>query len=188
VAQDSKTGTRAIPLSEAARTVLEAQREQRKRVGRESSQLVPFVFVQDDGTDYTSEERRRHISETARAAAKAAGLGAGVGFHVLRHSAASFMVQAGVPLYEVQKVLGHSSPVLTQRYSHLQPDHLRRAVRALDAALSGGTVRKRSESRPEGPNSVPTRAVDATAAGKSLGFGSGGQSRTADLGIMRPSL
>ncbi len=32
-------------------------------------------------------------------------------------------VQAGVPLYEVQKVVGHSTPLMTERYAHLQPQH-----------------------------------------------------------------
>lgn len=53
-------------------------------------------------------------------------------FHDLRHSAASFMVQSGVPQYEVQKVLGHKDPRMTQRYAHLAPEHLRGAVGALD--------------------------------------------------------
>src|SRR6185436_3982820 len=53
-------------------------------------------------------------------------------FHDLRHSAASFMVQAGVSLYEVQKVLGHKDARMTQRYAHLTPDHLRGAVAALE--------------------------------------------------------
>jgi hypothetical protein len=39
--------------------------------------------------------------------------------------------------YKVQKVLGHSTPLMTERYAHLQPDHLQGAVRALDVALSG---------------------------------------------------
>ena len=47
------------------------------------------------------------------------------------------MVQAGVPLYEVQKVLGHSTPPMTERYAHLQPQHLQGAVRVLDAVLGG---------------------------------------------------
>ena len=45
------------------------------------------------------------------------------------------MVQDGVSLYEVQQVLGHSTPLMTQRYAHLQPEHLRWAVRALDRKL-----------------------------------------------------
>lgn len=69
---------------------------------------------------------------------KAAGIEA-ASFHSLRHTAAAWMVQAGVSLYEVQKVLGHSTPVMTQRYAHLAPEHLRGAAQALDAALSGPT-------------------------------------------------
>lgn len=42
--------------------------------------------------------------------------------HDCRHTAASWLVQAGVPLYDVQKLLGHSSIQTTQRYAHLAPD------------------------------------------------------------------
>jgi site-specific recombinase XerD len=48
--------------------------------------------------------------------------------HDLRHSFASFLVNAGCNLYEVQKILGHSSIQMTQRYSHLSQDSLLRAA------------------------------------------------------------
>jgi integrase len=41
--------------------------------------------------------------------------------HSLRHTAASWLVQAGVPLMEVQRLLGHSTPTMTNRYAHLAP-------------------------------------------------------------------
>ena len=41
------------------------------------------------------------------------------GVHDLRHTAASNLVQAGRSLFEVGTLLGHSSPQMTQRYSHL---------------------------------------------------------------------
>ena len=47
------------------------------------------------------------------------------------------MVQSGVPLYEVQKVLGHSTPLMTERHAHLQPQHLQGAVSVLDAMTGG---------------------------------------------------
>jgi hypothetical protein len=47
------------------------------------------------------------------------------------------LVQAGVPLYEVQAILGHSTPTMTMRYAHLAPDHLSRATAALENAVSG---------------------------------------------------
>jgi len=54
-------------------------------------------------------------------------------FHDCRHSFASKLVQAGVPLYTVQQLLGHSSIKMTERYSHLSPDHMKDALKALDA-------------------------------------------------------
>lgn len=39
-------------------------------------------------------------------------------FHDLRHTFASRLVAAGVPLLHVSKLLGHSTILMTQRYSH----------------------------------------------------------------------
>jgi integrase len=44
--------------------------------------------------------------------------------HDLRHSFASFLVNAGRSLYEVQKILGHTQIQTTQRYAHLAPQTL----------------------------------------------------------------
>ena len=54
----------------------------------------------------------------------------GLRIHDLRHSAASFMVNSGVDLFAVGKVLGHASYQSTQRYSHLANDTLLAAVEA----------------------------------------------------------
>lgn len=52
-------------------------------------------------------------------------------WHDLRHTCASWLVQAGVPIYTVAEMLGHSSVAVTQRYAHLAPDHLAEAVARL---------------------------------------------------------
>ena len=52
-------------------------------------------------------------------------------WHDLRHTCASWLVQAGVPLHTVAEVLGHSSTSLTKRYAHLAPQHLTDAMRKL---------------------------------------------------------
>jgi len=39
-------------------------------------------------------------------------------FHDLKHTAITRMVEAGVPLHAVAKLLGHSTVRVTKRYSH----------------------------------------------------------------------
>jgi integrase len=53
-------------------------------------------------------------------------------WHDHRHTAASWMVMRGVPLYEVGAILGHSNPRITQKYAHLSPDYLKGATAALE--------------------------------------------------------
>ena len=53
--------------------------------------------------------------------------------HDLRHSFASALVNNGVPLYEVQKLLGHASIRTTERYAHLN------ASRLVESAAVAGT-------------------------------------------------
>jgi integrase len=40
----------------------------------------------------------------------------------MRHTAASWLVLDGVPLYDVQALLGNESFRTTERYAHLAPD------------------------------------------------------------------
>jgi len=43
-------------------------------------------------------------------------------------------VAAGVNLYEVKELMGHSTLALTERYSHVRADNLRAAIRAMEKA------------------------------------------------------
>ncbi len=49
-------------------------------------------------------------------------------FHDLRHTAASYLVQAGATLYETAQVLGHKSTQTTERYAHLGTAHKQAVV------------------------------------------------------------
>ena len=53
-------------------------------------------------------------------------------FHDLRHTFATRLVQSGIDLYKVQCLLGHKSPIMTQRYAHHYPESLREGVEMLE--------------------------------------------------------
>lgn len=60
--------------------------------------------------------------------------------HDLRHGYASMLVNSGRTLYEVQAILGHSSPTVTQRYAHLSSKALQEAAESAD--LNIGEVKR----------------------------------------------
>lgn len=113
----SKTGrSRHVPLAQAAVDVI-------GRLPRPEKAVYLFPGPKDPSKHLTT---IKHGWQTARTAAGLADLR----IHDLRHSAASFMVNSGVDLFAVGKVLGHASYQSTQRYSHLANDTLLAAVEA----------------------------------------------------------
>ncbi len=57
--------------------------------------------------------------------------------HDLRHQYASFLVNSGRTLYEVQQILGHSDPSVTQRYAHLSTQALQGAANSASVIILG---------------------------------------------------
>lgn len=57
--------------------------------------------------------------------------------HGLRHVFASLLVENGIDLYQVQKLLTHKSAAMTQRYSHLKDQALKDAASTAAAVCSG---------------------------------------------------
>ena len=69
--------------------------------------------------------RSSHALRALKAAAKRAKLPSAAGLHTLRHSAASVMLSAGVPLKVVSEIFGHASVVITgDIYGHFSPEGL----------------------------------------------------------------
>ena len=109
--------SRHIPLSNAVRQAL-------KEV--EHTPGSDYIFL-NSKTDkpYGSFKRSFH---TALRRAKISDFR----FHDLRHTFASQLVRCGVDLYVVQKLLGHSTPKMTQSYAHLREDQLKEAIDKID--------------------------------------------------------
>jgi len=53
-------------------------------------------------------------------------------FHDMRHTFATRLVQRGVDLYKVQRLLSHKTSLMTQWYAHHSPESLRDGVNVLD--------------------------------------------------------
>jgi integrase len=113
--ETAKSGrTRVIPMNLEAHRILSAFK----------GSPDAYVFPGESG------ERLTTIKKGWKALLEAAEI-KGFRLHDLRHSFASRVKRSGADLYVVQRLLGHSSPLMTQRYAHLQPDDLRAAVEAI---------------------------------------------------------
>ncbi|MGH3342275.1 MAG: tyrosine-type recombinase/integrase [Carbonactinosporaceae bacterium] len=64
---------------------------------------------------------------------------------VMRHTAAGWLVQDAVPLYDIQALLGHESFATTQRYAHLAPDAHARVVKAWASRLDARVTHESRE-------------------------------------------
>jgi site-specific recombinase XerD len=104
----------------------ETLREHRKthvELGNQSE----YVFT------YRGEQIKRGIDDSLRTAVGKAGL-KGVTLHMLRHTFASQLAMAGVPLRQIQELMGHRSFKTTLQYAHLSEDHVKQQVLKLPFA------------------------------------------------------
>lgn len=133
---------RTIPLTATLHGTLAAMRDGRQIRAIDGSDPV---FVVADGAPLTPAiVRDAFASAVARCDALPPEKRAALTLHGLRHSAASIMVAAGVPILDVARILGHSTLAVTMRYARFAPESGRSAVEALGAALSGAAPAARS--------------------------------------------
>lgn len=112
----TRNSQRRIPMSDVVRHAL----MELKTRGHHPE----FVFCHSYGKPFDEQ----HIYWYFQRAQKNAGLTNHYRFHDLRHTFASHFVMNGGSLYDLQKLLGHARFEETQRYAHLAPEHLAKAV------------------------------------------------------------
>lgn len=112
---------RIIPMNKVIKLILNKVRKERKG---------DFVFHKSMGYHYHTD----YISKKFKDSVRKAKLSEQIHFHTLRHSFASNLANKGVPLIVIQELMGHSSIVTTQIYSHTNLNNLRAGINKLTAA------------------------------------------------------
>jgi len=131
VGVQTRKGWREYPKSRKSRRPVPVPTHLRDRLWAHIALLGPDdpVFSPDGKHPW---DDRNFANRVFDPAVTAAGIRRGTA-HDMRHTAASWLVQAGVDLYRVQALLGHESYRTTQRYAHLAP-HAFDEVQAVWAA------------------------------------------------------
>ena len=111
-----------------------------------------LVFTRPDGRQWGRSHQHRPLREACRCA----GIDPPASFHILRHTYATHLLQAGAPLPVIAANLGHADTRMTERhYAHLVPSHVAQVIRATMPKL--GLLE---------PNSVVPLAPSSAGAGR----------------------
>ena len=109
---------RFIPIADDLRKALEKAKQSRKKE----------IYVINVG-DTSHRDDPNYLSAYYRKAT--ADLPFDCFLHKLRHTFASHLVQAGIDLYRVKNLIGHTSITMTEIYAHLAPTDLKAAIKSL---------------------------------------------------------
>lgn len=141
VAKKQKTET--IPMNDQARAILNGLPQTKS----------PYVFP-----GRYDDKPRGNISPMLKRVREKVGLPESFRpLHGLRHSFASWLASSGqVSMYELQKLLTHSSPQMTQRYAHLHDDALKKASGVASTLFSAAQNKESSQASQEAPKTVET--------------------------------
>ena len=128
--RDAKAGTRTAHMTEKVKDML---------ADRKPFANNKIIFPERTGG------KQKQVSNSFRRVVSKLGFNDGITdrrqrlvFHSLRHTFASWHVQNGTDLYTLQKLLGHHSFEMVQRYAHLAESTLKKAVKNLEKSMEAG--------------------------------------------------
>jgi integrase/recombinase XerD len=87
-----------------------------------------YLFEGQFGGQYST----RSLDNVLKNAAHVAGIKKNINLHMLRHSYATHLLEAGTNLRHIQELLGHKSPKTTQLYTHVSTEQLGKIASPLD--------------------------------------------------------
>jgi integrase len=148
---DAKAGQRPQPITDDLAELLRAERDMRDD---RQGWIFPSPH-KDSGTGH-----RARMDSAFRDAVKRAGLDpAQVTPHVMRHTAITALVQAGVDLPTIQRISGHKTLAMVMRYSHVHGPHIDLAIKAIGRTLPEPPANEAGNAATQELHRGPLRAV-----------------------------
>ena len=146
----AKAGQRVQPLTPELVAILRREREMR-------DDQEGWIFPSPRPNASLTGHRYR-MDKPFRRAAIVAGLDPNVVTpHVMRHTAITRLVQAGVDLPTIQKISGHKTLAMVLRYTHVHGQHIDRAISAIGTAIPEPNENKSASTTTQELHVLPNR-------------------------------
>lgn len=123
-----------VPMNDLLYLTLTETKAEQEEFARVKSEETGEVIVPCNHVIAFNNLPVKNIRTGFRRSCERAGI-KGATPHTLRHTAGTLMALAGIDLFLIAKVLGHSVQKTTELYAHFRPDYLREAVDVLGKAM-----------------------------------------------------
>jgi integrase len=155
---EAKAGEREQPITPELADMLSKEREMR----RDRKGWIFPALRQHAATGHRIRMRRPFQDAVERAGLDPNAITP----HVMRHTAITNLVQAGIDLATIQRISGHKTVAMVMRYTHVHGQHIDRAIRAIGRGLPEPSVNKTAGTTTQGLHTTPKvalRSISGTA-------------------------